>query len=522
MAMKEVTGLDVHQFIFTDLPNGLGSYQADKNLYPYVKIDGKYYENDGTTFTYGTAALLMPITYGYQVQDDPCNGLALFEHHDDGNENEEYLKSETQVNYKSRIDNSIYSVKLNAQNGSGGYKINYNGDQKHIWAYANSANQNNQKDLYNFDSAKSYGFVYGRYTNLNKFGTSKPGAILPFWTNEETGYYINVTIKGNKLTATSNNETRTMYLPYGSKVLLFLREGGTARLTKKLPVVKVKWDEGMIFNSDKDTTVGSLIDAYIIKRNQGPLTPQVVLMQYWNMVGSAIITNLSTRDKKVGNVLKEPQAFAEMEISGIKLYTTQIEINKDTDIRFILDDFVPTLLNLPWHPVSYTDNNVIERYNDIPPYAFELDAKDQEIIDRPNYACSWVLNQERAPYQIQNYFTIKYDSLPVIKCFNDGELIPSSSATCDMDSHFINLTTPSEMFTQFDMQINVKRAGIINKTNNLVLIENAKPTEIKVDNKTYKAQVTGDPHINTCGFSANLIVKSDKKYASWIAIAPPE
>lgn len=144
----------------------------------------------------------------------------------------------------------------------------------------------------------------------------------------------------------------------------------------------------MIFNSDKDTTVGSLIDAYIIKRNQGPLTPQVVLMQYWNMVGSAIITNLSTRDKKVGNVLKEPQAFAEMEISGIKLYTTQIEINKDTDIRFILDDFVPTLLNLPWHPVSYTDNNVIERYNDIPPYAFELDAKDQEIIDRPNYACS--------------------------------------------------------------------------------------------------------------------------------------
>lgn len=91
-----------------------------------------------------------------------------------------------------------------------------------------------------------------------------------------------------------------------------------------------------------------------------------------------------------------------------------------------------------------------------------------------------------------------------------------------MDSHFINLTTPSEMFTQFDMQINVKRAGIINKTNNLVLIENAKPTEIKVDNKTYKAQVTGDPHINTCGFSANLIVKSDKKYASWIAIAPPE
>ena len=31
MAMKEVTGLDVHQFIFTDLPNN-SSYQADKNL----------------------------------------------------------------------------------------------------------------------------------------------------------------------------------------------------------------------------------------------------------------------------------------------------------------------------------------------------------------------------------------------------------------------------------------------------------------------------------------------------------
>ena len=132
MAMKEVTGLDVHQFIFTDLPNGLGSYQADKTLYPYVKIDGKYYVNDGITFTYGTAALLMPITYGYQVQNDPWSGLALFEHHDDDNENEEYLKSETQVNYKSRIDNSIYSVKLNAQNGSGGYKINYNGDQKYV------------------------------------------------------------------------------------------------------------------------------------------------------------------------------------------------------------------------------------------------------------------------------------------------------------------------------------------------------------------------------------------------------
>ena len=129
MAMKEVTGLDVHQFIFTDLPND-GSYQADKNLYPYVKKDGKYYENDGTSFTYETAAILMPITYGYQVQDDPWSGLALFEHHNDDKENEEYLQSERQVNYKSRIDNSIYSVKLNAQKGNGGYKSNYNGDQK--------------------------------------------------------------------------------------------------------------------------------------------------------------------------------------------------------------------------------------------------------------------------------------------------------------------------------------------------------------------------------------------------------
>ena len=523
MAMKEVTGLDVHQFIFTDLPND-GSYQADKNLYPYVKKDGKYYENDGTSFTYGTAALLMPITYGYQVQNDPWSGLALFEHHDDDNENEEYLKSETQVNYKSRIDNSIYSVKLNAQNGSGGYKINYNGDQKHIWAYANSANQNNQKDLYNFDAAKSYGFVYGRYTNLKKFGTSEPNAILPFWTNEATGYTINVQIKGNKLTAISNNETRTMYLPYGSKVLLFLREGGTAQLTKKLPVVKVKWDEGMNFNSDNDTTVGSLIDAYIINRKQGPLTPQVVLMQHWNGGASAIITNLSTRGMKFATDLKKPpEAFAKMEISGIKLYTTQIEINKDTNISFVLNDNLATLMdNLSWCPVLYTDDNVISEKFNVTSNLW-LDAKDQEIIDRPNHACSWVLNQNRAPYQIQNYFTIKYDSLPVIKCFNDEELIPSSSATCDMDSHFINLTTPSEMFTQFDMRINVKRAGILNKTNNLVLIEtNSDPTNITVNGNQYNAQITGDPYINTCGFSANLIVKSDKNYASWITIAPPE
>ena len=71
--MEKITGLDVHQFIFTDLPNG-GSYQADKNLYPYVKINGEYYINDGTNFTYTTAALLMPITYGYQVQGDPWSG----------------------------------------------------------------------------------------------------------------------------------------------------------------------------------------------------------------------------------------------------------------------------------------------------------------------------------------------------------------------------------------------------------------------------------------------------------------
>ena len=101
----------------------------------------------------------------------------------------------------------------------------------------------------------------------------------------------------------------------------------------------------MIFNSDKDTTVGSLIDAYIIKRKQGPLTPQVVLMQHWNKGASAIITNLSTRDKKVGNVSKGPVAFAEMKISGIKLYTTQIEINKDTDISFVLDDNLATLMD---------------------------------------------------------------------------------------------------------------------------------------------------------------------------------
>ena len=145
----------------------------------------------------------------------------------------------------------------------------------------------------------------------------------------------------------------------------------------------------MNFNSDKDTTVGSLIDAYIINRKQGPLTPQVVLMQYWNIVGSAIITNLSTRDMKFATDLKKPpEAFAEMEISGIKLYTTQIEINKDTDISFVLNSHLQTLLNLPWHPVSYTDNNVIERYNDIPPYAFKTNIEDQEIIDRPNYACS--------------------------------------------------------------------------------------------------------------------------------------
>ena len=104
----------------------------------------------------------------------------------------------------------------------------------------------------------------------------------------------------------------------------------------------------MNFNSDKDTTVGSLIDAYIINRKQGPLTPQVVLMQHWQKGASAIITNLSTRAMKFTTDFKEsPVAFAEMKISGIKLYTTQIEINKDTDISFILDDFVPTLLNLP-------------------------------------------------------------------------------------------------------------------------------------------------------------------------------
>lgn len=524
--MEKIEGLDVHQFIFTDLPNGSGSYQADKTLYPYVKINGEYYVNDGTSFNYTTAALLMPITYGYQVQDDPWSGLALFEHHDDDDENKEYLESEKQVNYKSRIDNSIYSVKLNAQNGDGGYKINYNGDQKHVWAYANSANQNNEdatQDLYNFGTDKSYGFTYGRYKNLKKFGTSKSGAILPFWTNEETGYEISVQIKGNKLTAiTSNNEKRTMYLPYGSKVLLFLREGGTAQLTKKLPVVQVTWNEGMNFNSDKDTTVGSLIDAYIINRKQGPLTPQAVLMQHWNGGASAIITNLSTRDKKVGNVSKGPVAFAEMEISGIKLYTTQIEINKDTDISFILSSDMQTLLNLPWHPVSYTDDNVISKKFNVT-YNLWLDTEDKEIIDRPNYACSWVLNQNRAPYQIQNYFTIRYDSLPIIKCFNDGELI-SSSATCDMDSHFINLTTPSEMFTQFDMQINEKRAGILNnKTNNLVLIEtNSDPTNITVNGKQYSAQVTGTPSLNTCGLSANLNLVHGDTYASWITIAPPE
>ena len=522
--MEKITGLDVHQFIFTDLPNG-GSYQADKNLYPYIKINGEYYINDGTNFTYTTAALLMPITYGYQVQDDPWSGLALFEHHDD-DENKEYLESEKQVNYKSRIDNSIYSVKLNAQNDdNGGYKINYNGNQKHIWAYANSANQNNAdatQDLYNFSTDKSYGFTYGRYKNLKKFGTSESGAILPFWTNEETGYEIGVQIKGNKLTAISNDGERTMYLPYGSKVLLFLREGGTAQLTKKLPVVKVKWDEGMIFNSDKDTTVGSLIDAYIINRNQGPLTPQVVLMQHRNMVGSAIITNLSTRDTKVGNVSKEPLAFAEMKISGIKLYATQIEINKDTDISFILSSDMQTLLNLPWHPVSYTDDNVISKKFNVT-YNLWLDTEDKEIIDRSNYACSWVLNQNRAPYQIQNYFTIRYDSLPIIKCFKDGELF-SSSATCDMDSHYINLTTPNEMFTQFDMQINVKHAGILNnKTNNLVLIEtNSDPTNITVNGKQYSAQATGNPNLNTCGLSANLNLVHGDIYASWIAIAPPE
>ena len=122
MAMKEVTGLDVHQFIFTDLQNH-GSYQADKTLYPYVKKDGKYYENDGTTFTYGTAALLMPITYGYQVQNDPWSGLALFEHDE---KNDKYFDSRDRVNYKSRIDNAIHAVKLDVNN-DGGYKINYSG-----------------------------------------------------------------------------------------------------------------------------------------------------------------------------------------------------------------------------------------------------------------------------------------------------------------------------------------------------------------------------------------------------------
>ena len=93
-----------------------------------------------------------------------------------------------------------------------------------------------------------------------------------------------------------------------------------------------------------------------------------------------------------------------------------------------------------------------------------------------------------------------------------------------MDSHYINLTTPSEMFTQFDMQINVKHAGILNnKTNNLVLIEtNSDPTNITVNGKQYNAQATGNPNLNTCGLSANLNLVHGDIYASWIAIAPPE
>ena len=509
--MEKIEGLDVHQFIFTDLPNGSGSYQADKNLYPYVKIDGEYCVNDGTSFTYNTsAALLMPITYGYQVENETWNGLSLFEH--DGS----YFDSRDRINYSSRINNGIFAVKLNASSNDDGYKINYHSDKEHVWVYSNSSNKNNKRDLYNFKDGKLYGFG-GSFTNLAKFGTDNSGAVIPFWTNEETGYTIDVQIKGNKLTAKSNNETKTMYLPYGSKVLLFLREGGDMKLTKTLPV-----RTGRIAYNSFDSYANGYSDG--VYNQCKILNPQILLVSQWNY-GGTVITNLSTRS--VSSISGEgirglgSRPFAEIEISGIKMYTTRITINKDTNVSFTLDRTFIHLVKLPWHQALY-NNNLIQSNNNVE-YQYKLNAADSEmtIFD------GLLLNEEKDNYQIQNYFNIKYTSLPSINIFETKDLTSTSSSYDPIIGTVPDTYGNYNVYAKFDLKISQPLYGIASGKNFILIdAEAIKPYTFKLNNVQYTAQTStkslADIEGPLAAFSANLKVNSPGSYASWIAIAPPE